>query len=289
MASGNADAHAPLGHDRDGVGSPTDRARVLLSALVSALAFSAGPIGHAQADAATPRAETPQQSVRHTHAHADRVLLVPTAETHPRGTLFLSSYEIVVPSVGYAFTDRLQGSITGLTDFAGGAFVEVNLKANLLRSRALRVAALSSIDYVRGGEDGELLLGRAGATAQICFDLACRNSLSLSATLVAHDELDTVLPLGLGAGFTAQIDDDLVALLEYTALVNAAREFEFIDLPLYLVGYGVRIAPHPSWSLDIAFLRELASNPEIRPDGITLFDLLGVPFVAFTYRFVPGG
>jgi hypothetical protein len=231
-----------------------------------------------------PAPGVPQQSARHTHAHADRVILVPTAETHPEGTLFLSSYEVIVPSVGYAFTDRLHASVTGLTDF-DSVFFELNVKANLLRSPVLRVAALSSIDYARGDYDGELLFGRAGATAQLCFELACRTSLSLSAMLVVHDELDTILPMGFGSGFTAQVSEDLWALLEYSALINAAREFEFIDLPLYLVGYGLRIAPAPSWALDVSLLRELESDDELRVGDLGLFELLGIPFLAFTFRF----
>lgn len=228
----------------------------------------------------------PRQSARHTHAHADRVILVPTAETHPAGTLFLTSYEIVVPAVGYAVTDRMHASLTGLTDF-DSAFFELNLKANVLRSRLLRVALTSSIDYARGEDDGELLFGRAGGTAQFCFELACRTSLSLSAMVALHDELATILPLGLGAGFTAQLGDDLYALLEYSGLFNAAREFEFVDLPVYLVGYGLRIAPAPSWALDLTLLRSMESDDEVRAGDAGLFDLLGVPFVAFTYRWKP--
>lgn len=247
-------------------------------------------VGAAEARAQTAQiaapAPVPEQSARHTHAHADRVILVPTAETHPAGTLFLSSYEIIVPAIGYAITDRMHASITGLTDL-DNAFFELNLKANLLRSPVLRVAVTSSIDYARGEDDDELLFGRAGATVQLCFELACRTSLSLSAMVVAHDELDTILPMGLGAGFTAQLGEDLFALLEYSALINAAREFEFVDLPVYLVGYGLRIAPKPSWALDLTLLRSMESDGEVRAGDAGLFELLGVPFLAFTYRFLP--
>jgi hypothetical protein len=257
-----------------------------LQIVASLLTLALPVLARAQTAQIATAEPQPQQSARHTQAHADRVILVPTAETHPIGTLFLSSYEVIVPSIGYAFTDRLHASVTGLTDL-DSAFFELNVKANLLRSPALRVAVLSSIDYASGDDDGELLFGRAGVTAQICFELACRTSLSLSAMLVAHDELDTILPMGVGAGFTAQLGEDLAALLEYSALINAAREFEFIDLPVYLVGYGLRIAPKRSWALDLTFLRSMESDDEIRSGDAGLFDLLGVPFLAFTYRFRP--
>ncbi len=226
----------------------------------------------------------PPVSARHLDAHADRVILVPTAETHPEGTLFGSVYELVMPSIGYAPTDRMQVSITGFTDFESGGFFELNLKANVLRSRWLRLALASSADYLRGGDDGELLFGRAGGTAQICFELACQSSLSLHATAFLHAELATILPIGLGAAFSAQMTRVLSLLIEYSALVNAAREFEFIDLPLYLVGYGLRLSVRPSWSLELSFLRSVQSDSEIRIGPADLFEVVGVPFLAFTYR-----
>lgn len=273
------------------------RARSTRGPLPSAL--SAGALwlalaGGVQAQTAAPSpvpvesvaSAAAQQSARHTDAHADRVILVPSAETHPAGTLFASTYDIVLLSAGYALTDRLQSSITGTTN-GKSAFAELNLKANLLRSRWLRLALLSSIDYVRGQNAGGFIFGRLGGTAQICFELACRSSLSLHAMLVVHDEPDTVLPIGLGAGFTAYLSSHVSALLEYSVLINAARDLPLITLPIYLVGYGIRISTHPSWALDITFLRRMRSDEQIRTGGASVFDLLGVPLLAFTYRGKP--
>lgn len=235
----------------------------------------------AKADPA-PTPAPSEKSARHADAHADRVILVPTAETHPAGSLFASSYEILVLSVGYAPTDRLQFSITGLTDL-DNHFIELNLKTNLLRSRWVRIAAQSSIDSIGGNSQSEIF-GRAGGTLQLCFELRCGTSLSLAGTLIVFDEPNTVMPAGFGAGFTMRLGDDLSALLEYTALINAARDIGFVDLPVYLVAYGLRIAAHSNWALDIALMRRMQSDREIRTGTTKVFDLLGVPFVAFTYR-----
>jgi hypothetical protein len=239
-----------------------------------------GPASSA-ADARPPL----EQSARHTDAHADRVILVPTAETQPVGTLYASSYEVVVLGVGFALSDRIQLSATGVTDF-DNRFVELSLKANLLRSRWLRIAAQSAIDHA-GGNGQSLVFGRAGGTLQLCFDLPCGTSFSLGATLVAFDEPNTVLPAGFGAGFTIRLSDDVSGLLEYSAIINAARDLGFIDLPIYVVGYGLRIAAHTSWALDLTMLRRMQGDAEIRTGGTSLFDLLGVPFVVFTYRGKP--
>jgi hypothetical protein len=236
------------------------------------------------------RASGPR-SARHTDAHADRVIVAPTAETHPKGTLFLTAYEVVLPSVGYAFTDRLQGALTGLTD-GDAAFFDFTLKANVLRSRWLRVATHASVDVIvpDNEEDDDdaidLLLGRAGGTAQLCFELACRSSFSLSLTLVAHDAADTVLPVGVAAGFTARVSEVLVLLLEYSTLLNASRELPVIDLPFYLLSYGMRLTSDPSWSLDLALMRVLEGDTDLRTGELKVFDLLGIPLLVFTYRFL---
>jgi hypothetical protein len=229
--------------------------------------------------------ESAQLSVRHSSAHADRVVLVPTAETQPAGTLFLSSYEIVGGQAGYAFSDWLQGSLIGVTNF-DAVFLEIDLKANLLRSRWLRIAAQTSIDYARG-DDEEIPFGRAGGSLQLCFDLPCRSSVSLAATVVAHDAPDTVLPLGVGVGFIAFLSHELSLLLEYAGVLDAAESVELIDLPGYLVSYGVRISGCPSWALDLAFGRPLRSERGLRTGKVNLFEFIGVPLIAFTYRTEP--
>ncbi|MGD8862763.1 MAG: hypothetical protein PVI30_22315 [Myxococcales bacterium] len=258
------------------------------SAVAVALALAVGLQPAAAGAQATPTA-----SARHTDAHADRVVLAPTAETHPAGTLYLTSYEILVPAVGYALTDRLQVTATGLTDFRF-AFADLTLKANVLRSRWLRVAAHSALDVIIPDrsddpeeDDSGLVVGRVGGTAQICFELACRSSLSLSATLVAHDAADTILPVGVAAAFTARASDTITFLLEYDALLNATDNLPILDLPVYGLAYGVRFTGSRSWALDLTLLRRMQSESAIRSDRPGLFDLLGVPFVAFTYRFVP--
>ena len=105
--------------------------------------------------------------------------------------------------------------------------------------------------------------------------------------VIGHDEPDTLLPLGFGAGFIARMTSDVSVLLEYDMLVNASRDIALIDLPVFAVGYGARISAAPSWALDIAVLRRMESDASVRLAPPRLFDLLGTPFLAFTYRGVP--
>ena len=219
-------------------------------------------------------------------AHVDRVVLMPTAQTQPRGTLFISDYEIVVPSVGYALSDRVQIAATGLSDFSQFGLLDVTLKASVLRTRYVHVAALASLDYARGDND-ELPFGRATLVTQLCADPGCRSSFSLAASLVAHDQPDTLLPLALGAGFVGRISDTFDALLEYSAIVNAGPQLDVIDLPVYLAAYGARMRFGSHWALDVTLLRPMQEDDELRTKEPELLRFLGVPFLVLTWRVEP--
>jgi hypothetical protein len=240
---------------------------------------------------ARARAQTGQ--ARDLDAHVDRVLVVPTAETHPRGTLFLSSYEIIIPSVGYAPSDRLHVSATGLTDFEGGLLVEAHVKANVLRGDLLRVALGTGIDYLRSPEESsdaqndDFLGARFGAVGQLCITAGCRSSLSVAATVLTHAQTSLLLPVGFGTGAIVYVSDEISALFELSALLNAAEDFGLLRLPLALAGYGLRITPAPSWAVDLGLLRSLREERELRTDAPGLFDLLGTPFLALTWRLRP--
>lgn len=248
----------------------------------------------AHAEPAPTAPEPPAESVRHTSAHADRVVLVPTAETHPEGSVFLSDYELVVLQAGYAATDRLQMEITAVPFFPREfTFVELTLKANVLRSRWLRAAVLTAIDHARVQSDDDedpdgrrdLVFGRLGGTLQVCFELRCRTSLSVSATAIAHAETDLLWPIAFGAGFVAPLGDYAALLLEYAGMLNVGEDFGLIGLPVHLATWGVRLSGNPSWALDLALARPIESDDERRVGRPEFVDVLGVPLFAFTYRF----
>ena len=96
-----------------------------LALVLCTLCLITGANAFAQ-DAAPAAAD---DDVRSRDAHLDRVLLVPTAETHPEGTLFITVYELILPSVGYAITDDVQASVLGFTDLEGGVLERVTSEA----------------------------------------------------------------------------------------------------------------------------------------------------------------
>lgn len=241
----------------------------------------------ALAQAAAPSPD----DARSSDAHVDRVLLVPTAETQPKGTLFITVYELILPSIGYAITDDVQVSAFGFTDLKGG-LIELRVKANVLRAGVVRVALGTSLDYLTSDPDdledpaaeNDFLLGRADAALQLCFDARCRSSLSSAVTVAAPAQNELIFPVALGTGITIAGSSLVSLLLEYGAILNAADDIDLLPLPLHLVSYGVRLTWSKHWALDVALARSLNPEREVRTTEPELFDVLGLPLLALSYR-----
>jgi hypothetical protein len=146
--------------------------------------------------------------------HADRVVLAPTAYTHPKGTLFFSAYDLVILQAGYALTDATQLSVTvtppiGEPGEVRMALLDLSLKTALVRQGPVRVAALGSISGVATNEPAALLVGRVGGVVQFCFRAECTTSVSLSSNLLL---LGPVVLMANGVG----------------AIIRASRYFSFV-------------------------------------------------------------
>jgi hypothetical protein len=246
----------------------------------------------ASSAASVAQAQTRRESdPRYIDANVDRVVLSPTAETHPEGTIFGSLYEIVIPQVGYAPTQRLQLSLTGFSDLAANpSYVfEVTVKANLLRTRTLRIAALSAIDVLRAVDDSagtteSLMFGRIGGTLQYCFGDACQSSVNVSGMLVLSDKADAFFPFGAALGFIGHVAGIAKVLLEYGTLNSFSEGFPIDAIPFWYVGYGMRFSQR-SWGLDVVMIRNLdITIPDTQRNGPTLGDVIGFPLLVFTYR-----
>jgi hypothetical protein len=209
------------------------------------------------------------------NAHADRVMILPTGYTHPAGTLYLSSYEIALLQIGYALSDDAQISLTGAPPLGEDAIVplDLSLKVVIHRERFVRVAGIGAVTGLVGLEEGNFLLGRAGAVTQLCFDTPCESSVSLGATaLLAGPATLTVA----GVGFVWRVASWAAILLEVDTLIplgNEAGEYNGIAV---LPGFRL---PYRTWALDLGVVRALDTDEPPDPPLI--------PFIAFTYRFLP--
>ncbi len=230
----------------------------------------------AYSQARGPRiAEPPADAsdARWNDANADRVVLVPTAATHPAGTWYLSDYDVVVVQTGYALTDRMQLSLT-LTPPLSKDFllpIDLTLKGVVARAPRVRVALLGSVSGLLGYEGGEALLGRVGGATELCFDDDCRSSVSVAADMLLAGGA-IVFTDGVGAIIRA--NDTVAFLFELqSALPIGSADGQYNVLA---GASGLRLSGR-TWGVDLA-----AEAPLDRRTSPQL-----IPFVAGTYRFLP--
>jgi len=201
--------------------------------------------------------------------------LLPTAETHPQGTFYLSSYEILILQAGYAFTDRMQFSLSIIpVVFQKDPIVPVDLslKAVLSRSGRVRLAAMASATGLLGFEQGEAFVGRFGGVTELCIDEACRSSVNVAANLMLAGP---ALLLANGAGAILRTSDLFAFLVELQSIVPVGREVA--DVHALGGAGGVRLSG-ARWAVDLALEAPLDRRGNL-PKAL--------PWIAATYRFLP--
>jgi hypothetical protein len=198
---------------------------------------------------------------------ADRGVLLPTAYTHPKGTYFLSDYELLILQIGYALTDDTQFSVTGVPPVGAeeAAFVDLTLKTSLYRGPLVRVAATGSTSGVVAKSVGVIGIGRVGGVAQLCFQARCDDSVSLSSNVT----LAAALAMVNGVSGIYRVGRATSLLLELDTLVPLGNLVD--GLGGAIGGGGVRFHG-TNWGFDLALMHVFGrAKPTL-------------PFVALTYR-----
>ncbi len=221
-----------------------------------------------------------QGEPRLTDANVDRTILFSTAETHPKGTFFFSDYELVLLQFGYAITDDLQLSVSGLPPIIKNQpyFLDLALKANFFRSDVVRLAVIGAgtVAFLPDSDPSTYFGARLNGVAQFCFDRVCRSSFSFNAGTFVNSESNLVVPITLAGGFVFHVSD-LVKILAEPAYAIGVGKGVSGQPDGFLFDYGVRLsADH--FGFDLAFLRPIGAGTEDFPV------ILGLPWVAFTYR-----
>jgi hypothetical protein len=200
------------------------------------------------------------------------VLLLPTAYTHPQGTVFVSNYELLVFQVGYALTDSTQISLTALPLASESlTILDLTLKTAVVRTDLVRAAALASVSGIVGDEIGAVFVGRVGGVAQLCFGRRCDSSLSLSSNVALAGPL-MLMVNGIGGILRASEHVSFVGELSTMVPVGTVGG----ELNGALAGGGLRLH-YTHWAFDFSMLHALESDANVAT----------VPFVAVTYRSSP--
>jgi hypothetical protein len=200
---------------------------------------------------------------------------LPTAETHPSGTWYITDYDIIVPSVGVAVSDRTQITLVltgdpwardpiGLADFS--------VKSVLARGYRYRLAAIGGVAGLIGFEQGFGFIGRAGFISQLCFEDTCRSSANISTNI---GFVGAVVMLN-GVGFVFRVSE-LVSFLAEGAILIGAGPGGVEEAHGGGGDVGLRLS-RERWGLDLV-LGGFARDGRERP--------VPLPLIAFTYRFLP--
>ena len=209
---------------------------------------------------------------RYADAHVDRVVLLPTAETHPQGTFYLSSYEIIFLQAGYAISDRTQVTLTSMPPLPREQIVPVDLslKTVLVRAPEFRIAALGSVSGIAGLEQGTALLGRVGGVVQLCLERTCGSNISVGTSVALAGP---AIIAGNGAGVIIRATKALSVLAEFDAVLPLGTVANQINGLAFAT--GIRLSGE-HLGLDLAFARRL-----------DVLDATAIPFIAATYRTGP--
>jgi hypothetical protein len=197
------------------------------------------------------------------------VVLVPTAETHPAGTFYLTSYEIVLLQAGYAISDRTQVTLTSMPPLPKEQIVplDLSLKTVLVRAPQFRIAAIGSASGIAGLEEGTALLGRVGGVVQLCLERTCGSNVSIASSVALAGP---AIIAGNGAGLILRATKALSVLVEFDAVIPLGTAINQLNGLAF--ASGIRLSGE-HLGLDLAIARR-----------IDVLDGGTVPFLAATYR-----
>jgi hypothetical protein len=261
--------------------------RGVLTCLVLVTALGAPVSALAQAEvSASGTSVTPAEGRRARDASSNRGLVFPVAETTPEGDVELSSYELVLLTVAYGVTDRLQLSLTSVLPIIEGQpfFAWLTGKYAAYRDDTLVFSPLLSFNFFSAGGESLLLL-TVGSLLDVILGERGQAALSFGLTgsflLVdpsAHEaDLDTFdnsgILLNVGASWEVA---SFVKLLFEIMVPAAIIDGEFDVAEGVLISYGVRFFSE-MLAGDIGFIRPV--HADIEDEFI-----LGIPWVTFTVR-----
>jgi hypothetical protein len=195
-------------------------------------------------------------------ANGDRVVLLPTARTQPKGFFTFSSYDVALLQAGYAITDRTQFTLTFTPPVEGAMPLDLTLKTAFWRAPLVRLAALASISGLAGlGDVGAVFLGRAGAVADFCFRTDCASSITVGSDVTFAG---AIMFMWNGAGMIWRASPRLALLAEADTLIPLGRVLGQVN---GLLAWGGLRVPGRTWSFDatLGYSPRVDDKPVVLP------------------------
>ena len=202
-------------------------------------------------------------------ANGDRVVLLPTAKTQPKGLFLFSSYDVVLLQAGYAVTDSTQFTLTFTPPVEGGMPLDLTLKTAIFRGTLMRAAAMASVTGLTGlGDVGFVFLGRAGGVADFCLQPECASSFTIASNLTFAG---AIMFMWNGAGLIWRVSPHLALLAEADTMIPLGRVLGQVN---GLLAWGGLRVPGRRWSFDAA----LGYSPRAGDKPVT------IPLLVLSFR-----
>jgi hypothetical protein len=195
-------------------------------------------------------------------ANGDRVVLLPTAKTQPKGVFTFTSYDIVLLQAGYAVTNSTQFTLTFTPPVQGAMPLDLTLKSAFVRGPLVRAAAMASVTGLTGlGDVGFVFLGRAGGVADFCFRSDCVSSITVASNITFAG---AIMFMWNGAGLVWRVSPHLALLGEADSMIPLGRVLGQVNG--LLVWSGLRV-PGRQWSFDatVGYSPRAGSRPLVLP------------------------
>ncbi len=238
-----------------------------------------------------PAQEPVTLDLRADDPNVDRVVLLPSAETQPAGTIAINDYELLMVGLTFAPTDNLQVSATVLPPLKNvSLFANLTAKYRLVGSGRLHLALQTGLAYLYdddvgdGGDTGltsDSLVLQGGVLASLCLDGACGWQASASAIamvpVAGNYNGSTRLGVVYGGGITGLIAAHAKLLFEVDSIVTE-------DLYQgYQSGVGELGSGAVSGGIRLFGRRVAVDLVAVRP--FKLRGPIALPFVELSFRF----
>ena len=236
-----------------------------------------------------PPAELPADIARLEDPNIDRVFLMPSADTQPKGTLAFNDYELFLLGLTYGVTDNFQVSATALAPIVEEMPIVLSGsgKLRLVSEGRVHFALQGTLTYLEdrsdsdfeGDSEGSALGLSAGALATFCLDAPCRSALHASVTgflPVAENTSSGDFAVVYSAGATIKVAKHVKLLGEVTSAGISESNGGFDAAEGALLSYGVRFFSD-SVAGDIGFVKPVGEGGD---DEL----VAGIPFINFTFR-----
>lgn len=214
-------------------------------------------------------------------ANIDRTILMPTAQTQPKGSVAFHDYELFLMAVSYGVTDNVQLTATTLVPLAEDFpfFGMATVKARLVNKGSFRLAAQGALIYSRedhGDYAESVSLLAASGIGSACLDAGCGSLATASVTVVKASEEDEELII-YGGSLLYKMTRRTKLMVE-VASAALWDEGSADGANGGLLSYGVRFYSGEIAG-DIAFVKPVGEDA----DDLDEFPM-GFPFINFTYR-----